>query len=160
MSDLMFESLLAEHNQAYIDARPFNNWMPDDGEYIVSVGSFDKGAKEDEKGKTGWMRLTVKIEAGESIAEVIGKEFDLAFFSPNGLANLKTAATTLNNGNEPGNLTEAVTILENSVGEVLRVKVETSTSTKTGKDYTNVYIQEVVAASDPATDNSAPPQEE
>ena len=47
MSDIDFERLLAAHNatikQAYDDAEEFSNWMPDDGEYTVTVVKSTKG---------------------------------------------------------------------------------------------------------------------
>lgn len=159
MSDPMFESLLAEFNQNYKDAEEFSNWMPDDGEYIVTVMKCAKGASEKDGKKTLWWKLTARIEAPQD-EKLNGQEFALGFYSSNAFGILKGQARALNSGETLSSLAEANNVFEGAVGKILRVKVVTSTSTKNGQDYTNCYIQEVIATEETTTENTAeaPPQ--
>jgi len=147
MSDMDFERLLAAHNaslkQDYDDAEEFSNWMPDDGEYTVTVVKCGKGVstKKDPNKPMFWWKPVVRIEAGST--ELIGQEFALGFFNTNAPGIMKGQAKALNGG-EPVSFDELDATFSQSVGKVLRVKVATSKSQKNGQDYTNCYIQEVI----------------
>jgi len=159
MSDLAFEGMLAEHNQAFKDAAEFSDWMPDDGEYTVSVVKLDKDVSIKDNVKLGWWKLTARIEAGENADKVIGQEFSLGFYNTKNMGVMKSQCRALNSGEGVDSLAEADAIFEAAVGKILRVKVDTSTSKKNGKEYTNCYVQEVIATEDvPDVAQEEPPQ--
>ncbi len=151
MSDLAFEGLLAEHNQAFKDASEFSDWNPPDGEYLATVLKCQKGVSDKDGKKTGWWKLTARLEAPESEA-LNGQEFTLGFYRTSALGILKGQARALNMGQTVGSLQEADAVFEKSVGAILRVKVVTTTSKKDGNEYTNCYVKEVI----PTTQASEP----
>lgn len=145
MSDFNFEAMLAEFNASYKDASEFSDWMPEDGEYIVTVLKCDKGVAEKEgKSKMGWWKLIARIEAPED-EKLNGQEFSLGFYNTNAMGILKGQARALNDGDTVESLEDANRVFAESVGRILRVKVATSTSSKNGREYTNCYVQEVIA---------------
>jgi hypothetical protein len=159
MSDMNFEAMLAEHNQNYRDTEEFSDWMPDEGEYTVSVQKCSKGVSEKDGMKMGWWKLTARIEAGDNIDKVLGNEFALGFYNTKAMGILKGQARALNGGEAVESINEADQVFENAVGNVLRVKVSTTTSKKNGQEYTNCYVQEVIPTTE-EIDNAEPPQEE
>lgn len=150
MSDMNFEQMLAQHNQAYKDAQEYSSWMPPDDEYTVTVVKCDKGVSNKDGKDFQWWKLTARIEAVED-ESLNGKEFALGFYSTNAMGILKGQAKALNKGETPGSLVEADQVFESAVGEILSVKVVTSE--KSG--YTNCYVQEVLATEDPAGQDGA-----
>lgn len=157
--DLAFEQLLAEHNQAFKDSEVYSNWMPPDGDYIVSLVKFDSGQKEKEGTKTAWYKLTGRIEDVQD-EKLNGKEFLVNFYRSSAYGILKGDARILSGNPLLDDLKEAYEVLEASVGTVLRVKVSTSFSDKFKKDFTNCYIQEVInttaAPAEEQTETTAP----
>ena len=141
--DLAFEQLLAEHNQAFKDSEVYSNWMPDDGEYIVSLVKFDAGQKEKDGAKTAWYKLTGRIEDVQD-EKLNGREFLVNWYRSSAYGILKGDARILSGNPDLDDLKEAYEVLEASVGLVVRLKVRTSRSRKDGKDYTNCYILEVI----------------
>lgn len=160
MSDLTFESLLAKYNQAYVDAAEFSDWYPPDEEYMVTVLKCQKGVSEKNGQETGWWKLTARIEAPQS-EELNGQEFTMGFYRTSALGVLKSAAKALNKGQSLPTFPEAVAVIEQAVGAVLRVKVVTKE--KDGKEYTNCYVREVIPTipedelGDPKADEPGPP---
>ena len=143
--DLNFEQLLAEHNQSFKEAAVYSSWMPDDGEYIVSISKFDKGISAKDGENFGWWNLTGKIEVEKTCpqdvqqgAKLAGREFTIGYYTSKAYGILKGAARVLSGDGELNDLAEAHAVLEASIGLVLRVKVRTSTSKKNGKEYTNL----------------------
>lgn len=141
--DLNFEQMLAQHNQAFKEAEVYSNWMPPDGEYIVSLVKFDAGQKEKDGATTAWYKLTGRIEDVQD-EKLNGKEFLVNFYRSSAYGILKGDARILSGNPLLDDLKEAYEILETSVGTVIRVKVATSFSDKYKKDFTNCYIQEVI----------------
>lgn len=156
--DLNFEQLLAQHNQNYKDSEVYSDWMPDDGEYIVSLIKL----AHDTASKNGedflWWRLTGRIEDVQD-EKLNGKEFTAGYYTSRVFGILKGAINVLA-GRDVSDLAEAHAILEASLGGVVRVKVRTSRSRKDGKDYTNCFILEVIntttetSVGDGATDSA------
>lgn len=137
--DLNFEQLLAAHNQEFKEAEVYSDWMPDDGEYIASLVKLDKGVSKD---SIMWWKLTGRIESTE-IEKFYGKEFTVGYYTSKAFGILKGTIKVLA-GNLINDLNEAHTILQASVGKVVRVKVETKPSKKhDGREFTNCYIKEV-----------------
>jgi len=157
MSDLGFEQMLAEQNENYRKSEEFSDWMPDDGDYIVTVIKCVKGVSEKEDTKLGWWKLTGRIEAPEN-EKLNGQEFSLGFYNTKAMGILKGQARKLNSGEPVTTLAEADAVFEAAQGKILRVKVTTSTSKKNGQDYTNCYVQEVIATEEVTDTNAAPPQ--
>lgn len=153
MSDLLFEQMLAEYNQGYAEAEEFSGWMPDDGNYIVTIVKVTKGVAEKSNTKLGWWKFTARIEDVAN-AKTHGQEFTLKFCNTKALGVLKGFARALNEGVVVSNLAEADKVFEHAEGKILDIKILTSTSKKDGKDYKNCYIQKVVDTSDVST----PPQ--
>lgn len=153
MSDLQFEGLLAEFNQAYRDAEEFSDYMPVDGEYLVTVMKCQKGVSDKDGKKTGWWKLTARIEAPES-EELNGQEFVLGFYRTSVMGILKGQARALNMGQPVSSLQEADAVFEKAVGSILRVKVITTVSKKDQNTYTNCYVKEVI----PTQQSDTPPQ--
>lgn len=159
--DLAFEQMLAEHNQNYKEAEEYSDWMPPDNRkdecYTVTVVKGAKGvsAKEGQEAM-GWWKLTGRIEAPEN-EELNGKEFTLGFYNTKAMGILKGQARALNGGEPVTTLQEANTVFESAVGKILTVKVATTVSKKNGNEYTNCYIQDVLAVTD-ATTPEEPPQ--
>ena len=60
--DLNFEQMLAEHNQNFKESEVYSDWMPDDGEYIVSLIKLAKGSSTKDGVNVVWWRLTGRIE--------------------------------------------------------------------------------------------------
>ena len=141
--DLNFEQLLASHNAAFKEAEVFSNWMPDDGDYIVSIVKFDKGMSAKDGESLAWWKLTGRIEDVQD-EKLNGKEFPVGYFTSKAYGILKGAARILSENSNLDDLGEAHAILEASPGSVLRVKVRTSISKKNGKEYTNCFILEVI----------------
>lgn len=137
--DLNFEQLLAAHNQEFKDAEVFSDWMPDDGEYIASLIKLDHGVSKD---GIMWWKLTGKIESTE-IEKFYGKEFQVGYYSMKAFGVLKGTVKTLA-GDLIDDLGEAHKVLAESIGKVVRVKIETKPSKKhDGREFTNCYIKEV-----------------
>ena len=149
--DLNFEQLLAQHNQEFKEAEVYSSWMPDDGEYIVSIIKFDKGISAKDGENLGWWKLTGRIEDVQD-EKLNGKEFTVGYYTSKAYGILKGAARVLSGDSNLNDLGEAHAILAGSPGSVLRVKVRTSISKKNGKEYTNCFILEVI---DTTTDTSA-----
>jgi hypothetical protein len=153
--DLAFEQLLAEHNQAFKESEVYSNWMPPDGDYIVSIVKFDSGQKVKDGVKTAWYKLTGRIEDVQD-EKLNGKEFLVNFYRSSAYGILKGDARILSGNPLLDDLKEAFEVLEASINMVLRVKVSTSFSDKYKKDFTNCYIREVINTT---TETSAEPVE-
>ncbi len=153
--DLNFEQLLAEHNAAFKEAEVFSNWMPDDGDYIVSVVKFDKGISAKDGDSLAWWKLTGRIEDVQD-EKLNGKEFPVGYFTSRAYGILKGAARILSGNSKLDDLGEAHAILEASPGSVLRVKVRTSISKKNGNEYTNCFILEVINTTTEASAEEVP----
>ncbi len=141
--DLGFEQLLAEHQQDFKDSEVYSNWMPDDGEYIVSLTKFDYGEKTKDGARTAWYKLTGRIEDVQD-EKLNGKEFLVNFYRSSAYGILKGDARILSGNPQLENLKESVEILEASNGTIIRVEIKTSFSDKYKKDFTNCYIREVI----------------
>lgn len=140
--DVNFEQLLAQHNQDFKDAEVFNNWMPPDGEYIVSLTKLDKGSSTKDGKTTLWWKLTGRIEDVQD-EKLNGEEFQVGYYSSKAFGVMKGAVKTLA-GQLVDDLDSAHQVLESSLGKIIKAKVTTKTSKKDGNDYTNCYIQEVI----------------
>lgn len=159
--EIGFEQLLAQHNQEFKDAEVFNNWMPPDGEYIVSLTKLAHDTLSKDGKDLIWWRLTGVIE-DVADAELHGKEFSVGYYTSKAYGILKGAVKTLA-GKVIQDLAEAHIVLESSLGKIVRVKVETrpGKGTNEGKNFTNCYIQEVmktteaVSAEDVSTEVAA-----
>jgi len=149
--DLNFEQLLAEHQEAFKDSEVYSNWMPDDGDYIVSIVKFDKGISTKDGDSLGWWKLTGRIEDVQD-EKLNGQEFPVGYYTSKAYGILKGAARVLSGNKDLNDLGEAHAVLESSVGLVIRAKVRTSISKKNGKEYTNCFILEVI---DTTTETSA-----
>ena len=141
--DLNFEQLLAQHNQDFKEAEVYNNWMPPDGDYIVSLVKLDKGSSTKDGVSLAWWRLTGRIEDVQD-EKLNGKEFPVGYYTSKAYGILKGVARTLSDDPLLDDLAEAHGVLEAAIGGVVRVKVKTSFSEKYKKDFTNCYIQEVI----------------
>lgn len=149
--DLNFEQLLATHNQDFADAEIFDNWMPPDGEYVVSLLKLSSDSSIKDGVDFMWWRLTGRIEDVQD--ELLnGKEFSAGYFTSKAYGILKRAVKILN-GEIIQNLTEAHLALEAAIGTVIRVKIETrpGKGANAGRDFTNCYIQEVLDTTIDAT---------
>jgi len=146
--DLNFEQMLAQHNQEFRESEVYNDWMPDDGEYIVSLIKLDHGTSSKDGVDTIWWRLTGRIEDVQD-EKINGREFCVGYFTNKAFGILKGAVNTLS-GQEVNDLTDANAILAASIGLVVRGKVKTTTSKKNGKEYTNCNLMEVLNTT-PAT---------
>ena len=152
--DLNFEQLLAQHNQEFKDAEVFNDWMPPDGEYIVSLVKLTSGASSKDGKDLIWWNLKGRIEDVQD-EKLNGEEFTVGYYTSKVFGILKGAIKVLA-GREISDLAEAHTILEASIGLVIRAKVRTSRSRKDGKDYTNCYILEVINTTTEASAEEMP----
>ena len=163
MSDLGFERMLAENNDAVRDAPEFgSDWMPPDrvgsDTYLVTVTRVNSGWKQAEGWTEGWWRPYVRIEAEVSNPALDGQEFSLGFFSTeaNRISVCKTACKPLNGGKSVVSRPEIHAAFMGAIGKVLRINVKTI-SKDDGREFTNCYIKEVVR-SVPMVDNTTPPQ--
>lgn len=157
MSDLAFEKLLAASAEDFANAEEFgNDWMPDDGIYTVTILKLSTGVATKDKKAMGWWKLTGQIEDVDD--ENHGKEFTVGFYRTTAPGILKSACRVLNGGEGITDIEVANELLEASVGEVLKVKVATRPG-KDGRDYTNCYLQEVLATEDEAEDVVEAPEE-
>jgi hypothetical protein len=152
MSDLLFEQILAQHEQEYHDAEEFgSSWMPpdtpkDDPGYIVTILGCKTGTSTKKEQVVAWWRLTGRIEdpANEALN---GKEFVLGFFRTSTPGVLKSTVRALNKGESVGTLAEANKVLVESVGKIARVKVKTTVKDD-GSSYTNAYVQEIIGVTE------------
>ena len=144
--DIGFEKLLADHNQEFQEAEVFNNWMPPDGEYIVSLVKLTTGTSKKDGADLMWWNLKGRIEDVQD-ENLNGQEFTVGYFTSKVFGILKGAVRVLA-GQDVNDLAEANTVLEASIGSVIRAEVRTSRSQKNGQDYTNCYIKEVLVAED------------
>jgi len=163
--DLNFEQMLAEHNQEFKEAEIFNDWMPPDGDYIVSLIKLNHGTSTKNNAGLVWWNLRGRIEDVQD-EKLNGEEFTVGYYTSKAFGIMKGAVKVLA-GKEISDLAEAHTILEASLGKVATVRVRTSRSRKDGKDYTNCFILNVIdtetetSAGEVCTENtleSAPPQ--
>ena len=142
--DLNFEQLLATHNQDFAEAVVFDNWMPPDGEYVVSLVKLATGSTSRDGVDLVWWKLTGRIEDVQD-GQLNGREFSAGYFTSKAFGILKGAVKTLN-GDIIHDLGEAHLVLEAAIGKVVRVKIDTrpGKGANTGRDFTNCYIQEVI----------------
>lgn len=141
--DLNFEQLLAAHNQEFKEAEVYSTWMPDDGEYIVSLIKLDKGSTSKDGVDLLWWKLTGRIEDVQD-EKLNGKEFTVGYYTSKAFGILKGAVQMLT-GEQIDDLAQAHAILEASLGTVIRAKIATAPSKKhPGRNFTNCYIQEVI----------------
>jgi len=157
MSDINFEQMLAQFNQDYREAEVFNDRMPDDGKYIISLIKLDTGTAKE--GGAPWMKLRGRIEDPQD-ATWGGFEFPVGFYSAKAFGILKGAVNVLA-GKSVNDLAEAYEVLKASLGKIIEGEVKTTTSAKNGKDYTNCYILKVIdeVASADAQQAEAPAQD-
>jgi len=143
--DVNFEQLLAKHNQEFKDAEVYNDWMPDDGEYIVTVLKQDEGSTSKDGVEILWWKLIGRIEDVQN-EKLNGKEFTVGYYTSKAYGILKGAARTISGNSELDDLAEAHEALANTIGTVLRVKVQTKPGkgANAGREFTNCYIQEVL----------------
>jgi len=151
--DLNFEQMLAKHNQDYKEAEVYTDWMPPDGEYIVSIIKLTTGTSTKEGVDLVWWKLTGRIEDVQD-AKLNGKEFSVGYYTSKVFGILKGAVNSLS-GDTIDDLGQANAVLEAAVGKIIRAKVRTSISRKNGKEYTNCFILEVIDT----TETSAAPVE-
>ena len=142
MSDMNFEKLLEDHNQAFEDAEAFSNWMPPDSEYIALVKTVNTGVMTQDNVSIPWWKLIGELIEADN-PELDKKEFSLGFYSGKQMGMLKGLASTLK-GEPVNKLGEANDVLHESVGKVVKVKVESRVSKKDGNEYTNARILEVL----------------
>ena len=154
--DLNFEQMLAQHNQEFKEAEVFSSWMPPDGDYIVSLIKLDSGSSSKDGVDLVWWKLKGRIEDVQD-EKLNGREFTVGYYTSKVFGILKGAVKTLA-GEVVNDLAEAHNVLALAVntGTIIRAKVETSTSRKNGKDYTNCYIQEVINTETAATGVETP----
>jgi len=150
--DLNFEQMLAQHNQEFKEAEVYSNWMPPDGEYIVSLTKLTHDTTTKDGTDLIWWNLKGRIEDVQD-EKLNGQEFTVGYYTSKVFGILKGAVNVLA-GKEISDLSEAHAFLEAAVGLVTRVEVRTSRSQKNGKDYTNCYIKEVINTT---TETSAEP---
>lgn len=164
MSDMDFERMLAQYHEnlktQYDDAEEFSDWMPPDGEYIVTVLKCSKGVstKKDPNNPMFWWKPTVRIE-DVAREDLNGQEFALGFFNTNAPGFMKGQVKALNGGDAVG-FDEIDGVFMASVGKVLRVKVATTTNKKNDKEYTNCYVQEIIPMTATEETEVEPPQVE
>lgn len=140
--DLNFEQMLAQHNQEFREAEVYSNWMPPDGEYIVTLIKLDKGTSNKNGENLVWWNLKGRIEDVQD-EKLNGKEFTVGYYTSKVFGILKGAVKTLA-GDIINDLADAHVVLENSIGQIVRVKIDTTFNKKHQKDFTNCYIQEVI----------------
>ena len=140
--DLNFEQMLAQHNQDYKESEVYSDWMPDDGEYIVSLIKLANGTSTKDGKDLVWWRLTGRIEDVQD-EKINGREFSVGYYTSKAFGILKGAVNVLS-GQSIDDLSQAHAVLEAAIGLVIRAKVRTSRSKKDSKDYTNCYILEVI----------------
>lgn len=144
MSDPNFEALLAEHNQAFVDAEEYgNDWMPPDGEYVAVLTGLKKGVMVKKGVQIAYWRLTGRIE-DVADGQLNGREFLVGWYKATAMGVLKTNVRALNRGLAVGSLTDANKILDSSIGQVIRVRVTTTPEDEDGRTFRNCRILEVI----------------
>ncbi|KKN66010.1 hypothetical protein LCGC14_0476020 [marine sediment metagenome] len=146
MSTQNFESLLAEHNADYAQAQAFDNWMPDDGEYVALISDVVTDTfKDDESGKSNpsW-RVTGQLLCPDMPA-IDKKKFMLGMWrKPTQYGMVKTFAKLLAAPEQveavEKSLAEASKVILASQGKVVQIRV---TTTKDG-EYRRVRVLKVV----------------
>jgi len=147
-TDVGFERLLAEYNQAYADSEMFNNWMPPDGEYIVSVSKTANGIMTDSSEKSiPWWRITGMIQEPAN-PDLDGKEFPVGFYTGRAFGILKSAASVLS-GKIIDTLKDASDVVLGSAGMLLKVRVETKYSKKHKQNFSNCSILQPIKLESP-----------
>lgn len=155
--DLNFEQMLAQHNQEFKEAEVYSDWMPPDGEYIVSLIKLGTGTSTKDGKDLVWWKLTGRIEDVQD-EKLNGKEFSVGYYTNRAFGILKGAVNVLS-GQTIDDLTQAHAILEAAIGLVIRGKVRTSISKKNGKEYTNCFILEVIDTTTSVEACSTPPED-
>lgn len=155
MADFEFEQLLAQYNQTYKDAEEFGgDWMPDDGEYIVSITKSKKGVSTKKETPVMWWKLTGQIMDQVADSRLDGKEFTVAFLRSSAMGFVKSAAKALNKGEPVSSLEEASQLFDSAEGTICKVLVTTTQKNDSARPYTNCYIQEVIETT--AVDEAPP----
>jgi hypothetical protein len=147
MSDSSFEALLAQHNADYAQAQAFDNWMPDDGEYValISEVSTDTFIDDQTKRPSPSWRVTGQLLAPD-MPDIDKKKFLLGMWrKPTQFGMMKTVAKLLAKADEvdevEASLKKASEVLMASQGTVVQIRIST---TKDG--YKRVNILKVVDA--------------
>lgn len=141
------EQELAAFDKEFQEAQPMDNWMPPDGEYIVTVGDTKVTPRVDKKSnsKTVDIKLfgVIRPDCVAGDQSLAGQAFQIDWYSPRNFGKMKAALRILNGG-EPfnGGIVESVKFLQQSKGLDLKVKVSRRTTDK--GEYVNCTILELV----------------
>jgi hypothetical protein len=135
---------LKQFNETYQKTEVQDRWMPDDGEYTCVVESVD--AREFEKnGKEciGWSIMARLLDGVDSQGNSLeGRVFQLAFATAvkdEQAYGVKAFAKGLAGGEAPADLPAAAEVIENSIGKVLQIRIETNE-----KGWKNSYVNQVI----------------
>jgi hypothetical protein len=155
--DLQFEQLLEEQNQAFVEAKPFNDWMPPPGTYTMTLSDVKGGTFTDKKtdDKFVYVRPVFKI-AYSPDPTLNGKECE-PFFSMKVPGIFKTFVQGIAGEELPEGfgLKAAWDLLKSNVGGVYSVE-----STKSKDGFYNLTIQSKVPSQPEAAEAPAEPQPE
>ena len=140
-ADSNFEALLASHNQEYANAEVFSQWMPPEGEHIISVEKLDRDVTPQEDGSDMlWWSLRCRIE-GEGA--LVGRRFSI-FSSSKAYGIFKGIVEALNGGEPVDGIAAANVVMEDAVGKVLRIESTETYSKKAKRNFTNIAILEIL----------------
>lgn len=145
--DVRFEQLLAAHNQEFMDAEPFGDWTPPAGLYNVIVSKVDKDIAKDKETSAdfAWWRISGRILEDPQFAN---REFSLFFADSRNMRRVKTTVNSLYPDKTFTSLAEASKLLLDTIGLVLQVEVKTEHNKKSGRDFTNIYVKDILATSE------------
>ncbi len=135
-----FSAILNDTAEEFKQAKVFNDWMPDDGEYTCVLSDLVTGVKDDQNNRFAWWRLTATIQSA-SDPDIDQSQFSL-FYSTKAPGFLKSDVSALA-GKTITDIRTADQILRDNLGAIVNVKVSTSP-----KGYKNTAITEVLEGPD------------
>jgi hypothetical protein len=149
----MFDDM--NFNAQLDEAESFNDWMPDDGEYLVVVKSVKTVVRDDKTTgkKYPGFKLTARIESHEDFPNIHKAEFTMANVTAKSASSFKTLAIGL--AGKPIPSADMVKTIANSTGAVLRVKVRSHKGTD-GRTFKNTDVLQIVEPAPVAAPTEAP----
>jgi|GEM_PF-6386925 len=137
-----FSAVLDGLSKEWKEAKCMSQWDPDDGQYLFRVTSIDRGESSNNGGNFLWWKVNGYIECPDN-AELHGHEWFPFYFTSKWLGFMKDFLKDTV-GKIPEHPREGDTLIDQTVGWLLLVDIQTVTNKKTGRVNKNKNVLRVV----------------
>jgi len=148
MVDQNFEQLLAKHNADYAQSESFDNWMPDDGEYMAAIDKVETGTyTDDASGETNpsW-RITAMLLC-DDMPDINRKKFTLGLWrKKTQFGAMKTLAKLLAPANLRNDVEKSLAVASKVLVEAQGAVVQVRIRTPKGGDRAFADVRKVISA--------------